>query len=176
MTETVVSSATRTVVIGFDKPFCIIGERINPTGRKKLAAEMAAGDFSTVEKDTIAQVQAGAHMLDVNAGIPLADEPAILAKTIQLVQSLTDLPDDGGRMATLWNGADAGQVALQAAYRSGALIPIHVYPTGTKVAGTDKEFFGNVRINGLEIGGGVSSAFTAEFTYKGALEYRTIPT
>ena len=92
MTETVISSATRTVVIGFDRPFCIIGERINPTGRKKLAAEMAAGDFSTVEQDTLAQVAAGAHMLDVNAGIPLADEPAILAKTIQLVQSLTDLP------------------------------------------------------------------------------------
>ena len=92
MTETVISSATRTVVIGFDRPFCIIGERINPTGRKKLAAEMAAGDFSTVERDTLAQVEAGAHMLDVNAGIPLADEPAILAKTIQLVQSLTDLP------------------------------------------------------------------------------------
>ncbi len=92
MTETVISSATRTVVIGFDRPFCIIGERINPTGRKKLAAEMAAGDFSTVERDTLAQVEAGAHMLDVNAGIPLADEPAILARTIQLVQSLTDLP------------------------------------------------------------------------------------
>lgn len=92
MTETVVGSATRTVVIGFERPFCIIGERINPTGRKKLAAEMAAGDFSTVERDTLAQVEAGAHMLDVNAGIPLADEPAILARTIQLVQSLTDLP------------------------------------------------------------------------------------
>jgi 5-methyltetrahydrofolate--homocysteine methyltransferase len=92
VTETVISSATRTVVIGFDRPFCIIGERINPTGRKKLAAEMAAGDFSTVEKDTLAQVEAGAHMLDVNAGIPLADEPAILAKTIQLVQSLTSVP------------------------------------------------------------------------------------
>jgi 5-methyltetrahydrofolate--homocysteine methyltransferase len=92
MTETVVSSATKTVVIGFERPFCVIGERINPTGRKRLAAEMAAGDFSTVERDTLAQVQAGAMMLDVNAGIPLADEPAILAKTIQLVQSLTDLP------------------------------------------------------------------------------------
>jgi 5-methyltetrahydrofolate--homocysteine methyltransferase len=92
MTETVVSSATKTVVIGFERPFCVIGERINPTGRKKLAAEMAAGDFSTVERDTLAQVQAGAMMLDVNAGIPLADEPAILAQTIQLVQSLTDLP------------------------------------------------------------------------------------
>src|SRR6187549_1982314 len=92
MTDTVVSSATREVVIGFERPFCIIGERINPTGRKKLAAEMAAGDFTTVEKDTLAQVAAGAHMLDVNAGIPLADEPAILARTIRLVQSLTDLP------------------------------------------------------------------------------------
>jgi 5-methyltetrahydrofolate--homocysteine methyltransferase len=92
MTDTVVSSATREVVIGFERPFCIIGERINPTGRKRLAAEMAAGDFSTVEADTLAQVAAGAHMLDVNAGIPLADEPKILADTIRLVQSLTDLP------------------------------------------------------------------------------------
>ncbi len=92
MTDTVVSSATREVVIGFDRPFVIIGERINPTGRKLLAAEMAAGDFSRVESDARAQVEAGAHMLDVNAGIPLADEPAILAKAIQLVQSITDLP------------------------------------------------------------------------------------
>ena len=92
MTETIVSSATKTVVIGFDRPFCVIGERINPTGRKKLAAEMAAGDFTTVMADTLAQVAAGATMLDVNAGIPLADEPAILAETIKLVQSLTDLP------------------------------------------------------------------------------------
>lgn len=92
MTHTVVQSATRTVVIGFDRPFCVIGERINPTGRKRLAAEMAAGDFSTVTADVVAQVEAGAHMLDVNAGIPLADEPAILARTIELVQSLTDLP------------------------------------------------------------------------------------
>jgi 5-methyltetrahydrofolate--homocysteine methyltransferase len=92
MTDTVVSSATREVVIGFERPFCIIGERINPTGRKKLAAEMAAGDYSQVEADTLAQVQAGAHMLDVNAGIPLADEPRILAETIRLVQSLTDVP------------------------------------------------------------------------------------
>src|SRR5579859_1437895 len=92
MTDTVVSSATREVVIGFDRPFVMIGERINPTGRKILAAEMAAGDFSRVESDAQAQILAGAHMLDVNAGIPLADEPAILAKTVQLVQSITDLP------------------------------------------------------------------------------------
>ena len=92
MTRTVVSSATREVVIGFDEPFCIIGERINPTGRKLLMAELAAGDYSRVERDTLAQVAAGAHMLDVNAGVPLADEPKILADCIQLVQSLVDLP------------------------------------------------------------------------------------
>jgi 5-methyltetrahydrofolate--homocysteine methyltransferase len=91
-THTVVSSATREVVIGFDRPFTIIGERINPTGRKLLAEEMKAGDFSRVERDAVAQVEAGAQMLDVNAGIPLADEPAILARTIQLVQSLVDVP------------------------------------------------------------------------------------
>jgi len=92
MTETVVSSATRELVIGFDRPFVIIGERINPTGRKIMAEEMKNGDYSRVESDAIAQVQAGAHMLDVNAGIPLADEPRILAEAIQLVQSLTDVP------------------------------------------------------------------------------------
>ncbi len=92
MTDTVLSSATKEVVIGFDRPFVIIGERINPTGRKILAAEMLAGDFSRVEADARAQVEAGAHMLDVNAGIPLADEPAILARAIQLVQSITDVP------------------------------------------------------------------------------------
>jgi 5-methyltetrahydrofolate--homocysteine methyltransferase len=92
MSETVISSATKEVIIGFDRPFVIIGERINPTGRKKLAEEMKNGDFSRVEKDALAQVAAGAQMLDVNAGIPLADEPAILAKTVQLVQSLVDVP------------------------------------------------------------------------------------
>ena len=92
MTETVLGSATREVVIGFERPFVIIGERINPTGRKLLAEEMRNGDFSRVERDAIAQVDAGAHMLDVNAGIPLADEPAILAETVRLVQSLVDVP------------------------------------------------------------------------------------
>jgi 5-methyltetrahydrofolate--homocysteine methyltransferase len=92
MTDTVVSSATKEVVIGFERPFVLIGERINPTGRKLLAAEMAAGDFSRVIADARAQVEAGAHMLDVNAGIPLADEPAILAQAIKLVQSVTDVP------------------------------------------------------------------------------------
>jgi 5-methyltetrahydrofolate--homocysteine methyltransferase len=92
MTDTVVSSQTREVVLGLERPFVMIGERINPTGRKILAAEMAAGNFSRVEADALAQLAAGAHMLDVNAGIPLADEPAILARTIQLVQSITDVP------------------------------------------------------------------------------------
>ena len=92
MTETIISSATKEIRIGFDQPFVIIGERINPTGRKMLAKEMAEGDFSRVEKDALAQVAAGAQMLDVNAGIPLADEPGILAETIKLVQSLTDVP------------------------------------------------------------------------------------
>jgi len=90
--HTVITSATKEVVMGPDRPFVVIGERINPTGRKALAAEMKAGDFSRVEADALAQVAAGATMLDVNAGIPLADEPAILAKSIQLVQSITDVP------------------------------------------------------------------------------------
>ena len=92
MTTTTISSATREVHIGFDQPFVIIGERINPTGRKILAEEMKNGDYSRVEADALAQVEAGAHMLDVNAGIPLADEPRILAEAVQLVQSITDVP------------------------------------------------------------------------------------
>ena len=92
MTTTTISSATREVHIGFDQPFVIIGERINPTGRKILAEEMKNGDYSRVESDALAQVAAGAHMLDVNAGIPLADEPRILAEAVQLVQSITDVP------------------------------------------------------------------------------------
>ena len=96
MTRTVVASASREAIIGFDQPFCVIGERINPTGRKKLAAEMEAGDFSTVEADALAQVAAGATMLDVNAGVtsvnPNETEPPLLAKTIELVQQLVDVP------------------------------------------------------------------------------------
>jgi 5-methyltetrahydrofolate--homocysteine methyltransferase len=92
MTDTVISSASKEVVLGFDRPFVVIGERINPTGRRLLAGEMKAGDFSRVEADAMAQVAAGAKVLDVNAGIPLADEPALLARAIRLVQSLTDVP------------------------------------------------------------------------------------
>lgn len=90
--QTEISSKSKTVLIGPDQPFTIIGERINPTGRDRLAEEMAAGNLERVEKDALAQVEAGAHVLDVNAGIPLADEPAILAESIQLVQSVTDVP------------------------------------------------------------------------------------
>ncbi len=90
--ETIISSKAKTVIIGPERPLTVIGERINPTGRKLLAKEMAAGDYSRVEKDALAQIAAGAHMLDINAGIPLVDEPEVLAQTIQLVQSITDVP------------------------------------------------------------------------------------
>lgn len=92
MTSTVISSKSKEVTIGFEAPFVVIGERINPTGRKLLAEEMKNGDFSRVEADALAQVAAGAQILDVNAGIPLADEPAILADSIKLIQSITDVP------------------------------------------------------------------------------------
>ena len=90
--HTVLSSATKTVTIGPDQPFCIIGERINPTGRAIFQEQLRAGDLSAVERDVIAQVEAGATMLDVNMGAPLIDEPAVLAQAVRLVQSLTDLP------------------------------------------------------------------------------------
>lgn len=96
MTRTIVASATREIVIGFDQPFCVIGERINPTGRKKLAAEMVAGNFETVIKDALEQAAAGATMLDINAGVtavdPNATEPALLVQTLEIVQGLVDLP------------------------------------------------------------------------------------
>jgi 5-methyltetrahydrofolate--homocysteine methyltransferase len=90
--ETIVSSPTRTVIIGPGRPFVIIGERINPTGRKLLAAEMAAGNFERVRRDALAQVAAGAHILDINAGVPLTDEPALLAEAIRIVQEVVDVP------------------------------------------------------------------------------------
>jgi 5-methyltetrahydrofolate--homocysteine methyltransferase len=89
---TEITSPQQRVLIGPGQPFVMIGERINPTGRKLLTAEMAAGNFDRVRADALAQVAAGAQMLDVNAGIPLADEPAILAQAIQTVQSVTDVP------------------------------------------------------------------------------------
>lgn len=96
MTRTIVASATKEIVIGFDQPFCVIGERINPTGRKKLAAEMVEGNFDTVRKDALEQVAAGATMLDVNAGVtavnPNETEPPLLVKTIEIVQELVNVP------------------------------------------------------------------------------------
>ena len=90
--ETVLTSPSKEVRIGPGRPFVIIGERINPTNRARLAAEMKAGNFERVRADAQAQVAAGAHMLDVNAGIPLADEPAILAEAIRVLQSAVDVP------------------------------------------------------------------------------------
>lgn len=99
MTRTIVESQTKTAIIGFDQPFCVIGERINPTGRKKLAAELEAGDFSTVERDAIAQVAAGATILDINAGVvynsnpnPNETEPPLMTSIVELVQGLVDVP------------------------------------------------------------------------------------
>lgn len=109
--ETIITSPTKEVRIGPDHPFVIIGERINPTGRKLLGKEMAAGNFDRVRQDAIAQVQAGAQMLDVNAGIPMADEPAIMAETVGIVQSLVDVPLalDSSVVAALESGLKAYQ-------------------------------------------------------------------
>jgi len=106
--QTSLSSKTKTVLIGPNQPFVIIGERINPTGRKMLAAEMAAGNYERVKSDALVQVAAGAQVLDVNAGIPLADEPAILAETVRVVQSLTDVPlcIDSSIVAALQSGLE----------------------------------------------------------------------
>jgi len=90
--HTTLSSATKQVTIGHDQPFCIIGERINPTGRRIFQEQLRAGDLSAIERDVKAQVEGGAMVLDVNMGVPLTDEPELLKKAITLVQSLTDLP------------------------------------------------------------------------------------
>lgn len=99
MTRTIIESASKTVTIGFDEPFCVIGERINPTGRKLLAAELEAGDFSTIERDALAQVAAGASILDINAGVvynsnpnPNETEPPLMRAIIEMVQELVDVP------------------------------------------------------------------------------------
>ena len=106
MTRTVVESQTKTALIGFDQPFCVIGERINPTGRKILNAELEAGDFSRVESDALAQVAAGATILDINSGavfsnkmaedVRYADnnfvEPTLMKQLVDTVQAVTDCP------------------------------------------------------------------------------------
>ena len=117
MTDTVISSATQEVVIGFERPFVLIGERINPTGRKLLAAEMAAGDYSRVQADALAQVEAGGQMLDVNAGIPLADEPESWPRPIQLVQVTVDVP-----LSIDSSIVDALEAGLAASTRASALL------------------------------------------------------
>jgi 5-methyltetrahydrofolate--homocysteine methyltransferase len=90
--ETVLRSATKEVVIGHDRPFCLIGERINPTGRKIFQEQLRAGDLSAIERDVAAQVAGGASVLDVNMGVPLTDEADLLSRAITLVQQHTDLP------------------------------------------------------------------------------------
>ncbi len=90
--HTVLSSASKQVTIGHDQPFCLIGERINPTGRRIFQDQLRSGDLSAIERDVAAQVAGGAMVLDVNMGVPLTDEPALLKKAIRLIQSLTDLP------------------------------------------------------------------------------------
>lgn len=90
--HTVLRSPSKEVVIGHDQRFCLIGERINPTGRRIFQEQLRAGDLSAIERDVKAQVEGGADVLDVNMGVPLTDEPELLAKAIRLVQSLTDLP------------------------------------------------------------------------------------
>jgi 5-methyltetrahydrofolate--homocysteine methyltransferase len=90
--ETTLRSATAEVVIGHGRRFCLIGERINPTGRRIFQEQLRAGDLSAIERDVIAQVEGGADVLDVNMGVPMTDEPDLLARAITLVQSLTDKP------------------------------------------------------------------------------------
>jgi 5-methyltetrahydrofolate--homocysteine methyltransferase len=107
--ETVVRSATKQVVIGHDRPFCIIGERINPTGRKIFQEQLRAGDMSAIERDVKSQVAQGADMLDINMGVPLTDEAELLSKAITMVQALTDLPIciDSSVVEALEAGLDA---------------------------------------------------------------------
>ena len=107
--HTIVKSATKSLTIGHDQPFCIIGERINPTGRKKFQEQLRAGDLSAIKKDVADQVAGGCDMLDVNMGVPLTDEPALLSNAIKLIQTLTDLPIciDSSIIEALQSGLEA---------------------------------------------------------------------
>lgn len=125
MTRTVIESKTKTVVIGFDEPFCVIGERINPTGRKKLAAELEQGDFTTVEKDVMEQVACGADVLDVNSGAVFTNkmaedpryadnnfvEPPLMKELVERIQGLTDTPlcIDSSVPGALQNGLETAE-------------------------------------------------------------------
>jgi 5-methyltetrahydrofolate--homocysteine methyltransferase len=90
--HTTISSPGKTLIIGDDQPFAIIGERINPTGRKIFQLQLRNGDLSRVETDVAQQVAGGAMALDVNMGAPLADEAELMVKAVTLIQRLTDLP------------------------------------------------------------------------------------
>jgi 5-methyltetrahydrofolate--homocysteine methyltransferase len=90
--ETTLRGTGADVVIGHDRRFCLIGERINPTGRRIFQEQLRNGDMSAIERDVVAQVEGGADVLDVNMGVPLTDEPELLAKAIRMVQGLTDKP------------------------------------------------------------------------------------
>ena len=90
--ETRLRSATKEAVLGHGRRFCLIGERINPTGRRIFQEQLRAGDLSAIERDVAAQVAGGADVLDVNMGVPLTDEAELLAKAITIIQTLTDLP------------------------------------------------------------------------------------
>src|SRR5690349_22285840 len=90
--ETVLRSASKQVVLGHHHRFCLIGERINPTGRRIFQEQIKAGDLSAIERDVKAQVEGGADVLDINMGVPLVDEAELLARVITMVQDLTDLP------------------------------------------------------------------------------------
>jgi 5-methyltetrahydrofolate--homocysteine methyltransferase len=107
--DTVLQSRSRTVTIAIDKPFCVIGERINPTGRKAFAQELRDGNLERVIEDADAQIAMGADMLDVNAGIPLVDEAELLAQMIRLLQDHTDMPlcIDSSVIEALEAGLDA---------------------------------------------------------------------
>ena len=125
MTKTVIESKTKTAIIGFDQPFCVIGERINPTGRKILNEELERGDFSRVQADAIAQVAAGATVLDVNSGAVFSNrmaedpryadnnflEPMLMQRLVEKVQDVTDCPlcIDSSVPGALENGLAAAE-------------------------------------------------------------------
>ncbi len=125
MTRTIIESKTKTTVIGFDEPFCVIGERINPTGRKILNEELERGDFSRVEADAIAQVAAGATVLDINSGAVFSNkmaedpryadnnfvEPTLMKQLVETVQAVTDSPlcIDSSVPGALENGLAAAE-------------------------------------------------------------------
>ena len=114
--ETILESPGKRVVIGPGHPFVIVGERINPTGRKGLSEELKAGNLDRVRKDALAQVAAGAPVLDVNAGVPGADEAALIVRMVELVTSVTDVP------LSLDSSTDAALEAALEAYDGKALV------------------------------------------------------